>query len=150
MLQSAVSLANAHTQDLCYNTDMRLTRQRIFITAFNVATLLLMAAYVVEFVTKSRIVVPDAVAEVFLLVLVFYAGDKELHRWHHKDSGPNRRGELFVLIWVVLGVTMYILESMGGGTLGFTVPHDLGMVIWSVIIIFVITEYLKSEFHRSR
>ncbi len=129
---------------------MTISRQRLFITAFNIATILLMVGYVIEFLTRNRFNVPNAVSEVFLLVLVFYAGDKELHRWHHKNGGSDRRGELFVLVWVVLGITMYILESMGGGVLGFTVPHDLGMVVWSVIIIFVITEYLKLEFHKKR
>jgi len=127
---------------------MAISRQRTFIMGFNIATILLMVGYIVEFFTKDRFSMPNAVAEVFLLVLVFYAGDKELHRWHHHRRGPNRRGELFVLGWVVIGITMYIIESMGGGVLGFTVPGDLGLVVWSVIIIFVITEYLKSEFHR--
>lgn len=129
---------------------MMISRQRAFILAFNVATLLLMIAYVTEFLTKNRFAVPNAIAEVFLLVLVFYAGDKELHRWHHHKKGSNRRGELFVLAWVVLGITMYVLESVGGGVLGFTVPGDLGLVVWSVIVIFVITEYLKAEFHRGK
>lgn len=128
---------------------MMISRQRVFILAFNVATLLLMIAYVIEFLTKNRFTVPNAIAEVFLLVLVFYAGDKELHRWHHHKKGPNRRGELFVLAWIILGITMYVLESLGGG-LGFMVPKDLGLVVWSVIVIFVITEYLKAEFHRGK
>ena len=123
-------------------------RQRLFIKAFNIATALLMAWYVVEFISKERWRVPNTLAEIFLLILVFYAGDKELHRWHHRHKGSNRHGELFVLAWVVLGATMYVIESIGGKTFGFSVPKDIPLVIWSVIIIYIITEYLKSEFHK--
>ncbi|MFH0829438.1 MAG: hypothetical protein V1907_04700 [Candidatus Kerfeldbacteria bacterium] len=123
-------------------------RQRLFIRVFNVATILLMVGYVVEFVTKGRWIIPNTVAEVFLLVLVFYAGDKELHRWHHKHTRSYRRGELFVFAWAVLGIMMFVIESIGGNSFGYHVPKDIPLVIWSVIVIYIITEYLKSEFHK--
>jgi len=101
-------------------------RQRLFIKAFNIATALLMAWYVVEFISKERWRVPNTLAEIFLLILVFYAGDKELHRWHHRHKGSNRHGELFVLAWVVLGATMYVIESIGGKTFGFSKGYSAG------------------------
>ncbi len=126
---------------------MAQARQQLFVNLFNAFTIVLLAWFFGEFVTKGSLAVPNALAEIYLLILVFYAGDKELHRWHHKMKGTPRHGELLVYAWAVLGVVTYATERISGG---FRVPRDLALVVWSVIIIYVITEFLKSEFHRHR
>ncbi len=95
----------------------------MFILGFNAATIMLMIRYVVENLTKNRFEAPNAITEVIMLMLVFYAGDKELHHWHHHKRGSNRRGELLVIVWAVLGITMYVIESMGGVVHGLAVPQ---------------------------
>lgn len=127
---------------------MKKNRQQTFILAFNAFTVLLWIWFIVEFLSKGTMSVPNAMAEVFLLILVFYAGDKELHRWHHQHPHSTKRGEIVVLVWVTLAAVMFLVESLGGAARGFRVPTDLPLVAWSVIVIFLITEYLKSEFHR--
>lgn len=129
---------------------MSKSRQQAFVTTFNIFTIVLWAWFVVEFVTKGSFAVLNILAEIYLLILVFYAGDKELHRWHHRLSRRQRRGELLVYAWTVLGMATYAIEQVGGGRAGLAVPHDLPLVVWSVIIIYIITEFLKSEFHRHR
>lgn len=128
----------------------QLARQQLFVTAFNIFTVILLAWFIGEFVTKGALAVPNTLAEIFLLVLVFYAGDKELHRWHHRHASSTRRGEMFVLGWVGIAIIMLLIESFGGEKLGFRVPRDIPLVVWSVIVIFIITEYLKSEFRKRK
>lgn len=129
---------------------MAQARQQLFVNLFNAFTIVLLAWFFAEFATKGSFAVPNALAEIYLLILVFYAGDKELHRWHHKTTGRPRHGELLVYAWAILGAATFTAERVGGGRAGFSVPRDLALVVSSVIIIYIITEFLKSEFHRHR
>lgn len=123
-------------------------RERLFVQSFGAFTIVLWAWFVIEFVTRGAAHVPGALAELYLLILVFYAGDKELHRWHHRHAPSRRRGEAFVYGWVVTGLAMLLIERIGGARWNYVVPQDVGLVVWSVVVIYVITEFLKREFHR--
>lgn len=116
--------------------------------AFNVASILLYGWFLLEFLSKGDFRVPTILSDLYVVVLGFYAGDKEIHRWHHQHQSAYRRGEFFVLGWVATLVLALLIEIIGGAEHGYVVPAKLGFVAGSVVIIFFITEYLKTEYHR--
>ncbi|MFH0853690.1 MAG: hypothetical protein V1853_04780 [bacterium] len=124
------------------------TRERNFILIFNLYTIVLWLMVIVEFLSRHNFIAPATLGSLYLLVLTYYAGDKEIRRWRHKHRAIDRHGEYFVLIWVLTIILAYSFEIFGGKPYGFRVPGQLPQVVGGVLIIYFITEYLKSEFRR--
>lgn len=125
-------------------------RQRYFIHLFNFFTIGLWAWFFFEFITKGGADVPRSLGDIYLLVLGYYAGDKEIHRWRHRHRSVPRRGEYFVVGWAVTLLLMLIIEILDSGEHGYRVPDNMAFVVGGVLVIFFVTEYLKSEFGRKR
>lgn len=124
--------------------------EKKFIVIFNLSTIVLLGWFVVQFFSKGRFPVPAALGDIYLLILSFYAGDKEFHRWRRKHFARRRHGEYFVVAWAAVLVLMLAVELLGGVKHDYHIPSDVPFVVGGVLVIFFITEYLKSEFGRKR
>lgn len=123
-------------------------RQRYFLLGFDLFTIIFWGLIFAEFLTKGTWETPSALTELYLIVLVFYAGDKEIRRWRKLYISRDRHGEYFVLGWSMTLVVMLGIELISGSKLGYTLPHDMPLLTSAVLVIFFVTEYLKKEFRR--
>ncbi len=123
-------------------------RQQYFVIAFNLATILLWATFVYGFFVRNAIEVPWSVVEIYLLVLTYYAGDKEIRRWHHSHRSRKYRGEFMVVGWVATLVLTFLAETIGGGLYSYTVPAHLPLTVGGVVAVYLVTEYLKAEYRK--
>ncbi|MFH0818522.1 MAG: hypothetical protein V1898_00845 [Patescibacteria group bacterium] len=121
-------------------------RQKYFLLGFDLFTLLLWGWVLAEFFSHGAIRTSGTVVNVYLLVLVFYAGDKEIRRWRRRHQTRQRHGEFFVYGWVATGIFTYCLERFGDHAVRYHVPEQLPLIIGSVVVIYIITELLKAEF----
>lgn len=123
-------------------------RQQYFVIAFNLATILLWAMFVYGFFMRNAIEVPWSVVEIFLLVLTYYAGDKEIRRWHRDHRSRKYRGEFIVAGWIATLALTFLAEALGGGLYGYTVPTHLPLTVGGVVAVYLITQYLKAEYRK--
>lgn len=124
-------------------------RKRQFLLFYNIGTILLMGWFVLAFLSKGARNVSETIANLYLVVLGFYVGDKEIERWRKQYHSHSRRGEYFVLGWALVGAGMLLIEIFGGAEHGYRVPEHFAFVVGSVLVMYFITVYLKSE-HRRR
>lgn len=117
---------------------------------FNVGTMLLWGGILFEFLSRGAWQVSDTIANIYLILLTYYVTDKELRRWHTKYVSHRRPGELIVVGWVLTAILMLAIETAGGAEHGYIVPRQLPLIASTVSIIFVISEYVKTEFRRKR
>lgn len=125
-------------------------KQRLdyFVVGFNVGTILFLGAFILAFLTKQAFEVPWSIVDLYLILLMFYATDKEIRRWRHKHTSAKHRGEYITIAWAAAIVLMVLIEIFGGAKRGYIVPSHMPLAVGGVIIIFFITQYLKSEYHR--
>ncbi len=124
--------------------------QRSFVRLFDIGTIVLMGWFALSFFTNGATAVSKSVADIYLLILTFYAGDKEIHRWHHHYNPRHQHGEYFVYGWIGMLLMMVGIEIFGGAEHGYHLPHEMVFVVVSTVVIYVITEYIKSEFRQRR
>lgn len=127
---------------------MHLYRQNIFVIGFNIATILLWGAFVYVFVSRQGVTVPWSLVDLYLLVLTFYAADKELRRWRHTHRSTQHRGEYITFGWVVTIALMLGVEVAGGGSAGYTIPPHMGLAVGGIVLLYFITQYLKAEYEQ--
>lgn len=120
-----------------------------FLIAFDGLTLVIWAWLMLEFITRGWTHVPLWASTIYLVLLTFYATDKEVRRWRRHYRG-QRHGELFVGLWVVTFVVLFLLLQVAGIDSGYSIPPELATVSGSVVVIYVVTDFLKDEFHRRR
>lgn len=120
-------------------------RLKIFVRIFNVFTLVVMFWLFYEFVTKGRTPVPAAMTTLYLTVLAFYVGDKEFQRLKKRYTSRGSRGERFVYLWLFFLIAVSAVVAFGGGKLGYRIPVDLPVITGSVLVLYVITQYLKGR-----
>lgn len=123
-------------------------RQHFFVIAFNITTIFLWGVFVYAFFTKQSIEIPWSVVDLYLLVLTFYATDKEFRRWRHEHRSTRSRGEYITIGWAATLLFMFGAEIAGGGRYGYSVPPHMSLAVGGVVIIYFITQYLKAEFGR--
>lgn len=123
-------------------------RQRYFLIGFDLFTIILWGWILLEFLSKGRLPVWDTLAELYLLVLAYYVGDKEIRRWQKRYRSRQRRGERFVILWAGTAFALLIFEVAGSGRHGYHLPQSLPLLTGGVLAIYLITEYLKAEFRR--
>lgn len=121
-------------------------RLKNFIVIFNSFTILLWGWFALEFFTRRETLVPPNLGNIYLIALAFYAGDKEIRRWRHDHRSKKQRGEYIVMAWVAAILIMVMIEIFGGFDYGYRVPKDMPLVVGSVVVIFFLTQYLKTEF----
>lgn len=127
---------------------MTLYRQNIFVIGFNLFTILLWGSFVYAFVTRQSVIVPWSLVDLYLLVLTFYAADKELRRWRHTHRSTQHRGEYITVGWIVTILFMLGVEVAGGGAYGYAVPAHMGLAVGGIVILYFITQYLKAEYEQ--
>lgn len=127
---------------------MRQYRQNLFVIGFNIATILLWGSFVYAFFGKQALTIPWSVVDLYLLVLTFYAADKEIRRWRHTHSSTQHRGEYITFGWVVTIAFMLGVEVAGGGPAGYSVPSHMGLAVGGIVILYFITQYLKAEYEQ--
>lgn len=120
-------------------------RSSIFLTLFDSFTLIVWAWLLISFVNKGRFDLPEYVSTVYLLILAYYVGDKEIRRHRKKYLSRARRGEYFVFLWGITLVAMVGFYVWGGNNLGYKIPTELPTIAGSVLVLYFLTEYLKHE-----
>lgn len=133
---------------LWYSTHMLEQRQQTFVIMYNLATIFLWAAFLYVFFSRGEQMVPWTVVELYLLLLTYYAGDKEIRRWHHSHNSRRVRGEVIVVGWAVTILLMFGAEIFGGAEHGYIVPQHLPLTVGGVVLIYLVTQYLKAEYRR--
>jgi hypothetical protein len=124
-------------------------KQSIFLLLFDAYTLVVWFLLVAEFFTRNKIFLPTILTSLYIIILTFYASDKEIRRWRHRLKRA-RRGEIFVLLWVLTLITVMAFYLYQGERAGYTIPGDLLTITGSVMVIYIITDILKEEFQKKR
>jgi hypothetical protein len=122
-----------------------LHRVRTFLLLFNFYTLLVWAWLVLEFITKEQFRLPTLLPTLYCTLVATYVGDKELQRKRKHFTSRGLHGELFVLLWVISLVVISAIVTFGANHAGFHIPPDLPIVTGTVLILYLLTEYLKHE-----
>lgn len=88
----------------------------------------------------------NAIATIYISILAIYVSNKEFERWYdcHEDGHP---GEVFVIIWSALVITLLILDFLCGSN--YKLPNSVASAYIAVLTILVITRKSK-ELYRLR
>jgi len=113
------------------------------LTLCTVAYLALLSA---EFFLRGGLHVPALMLPVYITLLGAYAADKEIRRWVGTPE-PQRKGALFVYLWVLLCLGMIII---GFFQTDLPLPADLGKVVLQVLGIFFGSRASKYVHERRR
>jgi len=127
-----------------------LRRHNIFINLFDIYTLLIWAWVILEFITKAETQLPSILSILYLTILFFYASDKEMRRWRKRIALGNRKGEVFVYLWTLTLVVIVLLYLTFGKDRGYLIPKELPTIAGTVMLVYIITDYLKEEFRKKR
>lgn len=125
-------------------------KNNLFLILFDVFTLIVWSWLVIEFITKEKIVLPELISTLYLLILASYVGNKEIKRGQKRYFPRWRKGEYFVYLW---GLTLVIIVAWyiwGGNRLGYLIPRELPVVAGSVLILYIFTEYHKGSGQKRR
>ncbi len=123
----------------------RTKQQHRLVIVFNVFTVIIWGWIVLEFLSRGQYRLSSTFSNLYLILLGYYAAEKEILRWQHRYTVLQRRGELFVYGWAVTAVTMFLVETLGGIDHGYRVPGQLSLIVGAVLVIFVVTAFLKAE-----
>jgi len=121
------------------------TKKSILINVFWAYTLITYTFVLLEFFSKEYIHVPVVMSAVYLAALSVYVGDKEVKRKIQNHAHPLRHGEYFVYLW---GSTLFLISMFvifWGSKIGYIVPIDLEINAGVVIIVYFLTDFLKSK-----
>ncbi len=110
---------------------------------FDVFTLVIWAWLVLDFFSKGQYQVPLAASSIYVMVLAFYVGDKEIRKWRRKYFNRFRHGEYFAYLWGITLLFMLGYYVWGGKDRGFHLPTELPTIAGSVLLLYFLTEYLK-------
>jgi carbon starvation protein CstA len=122
-----------------------LHRVKTFIFLFNFYTLLVWAWLMIEFLTKEQFKLPTLLPTLYCTIVASYVGDKELQRKRKHFTSRRLHGELFVVLWVISLIIITSVVTFGGDSNGYRIPPDLPIVTGTVLILYILTEYLKQE-----
>lgn len=124
-------------------------KHSIFLILFDVFTMFIWFLLILEFFTRGIIYLPTVLTSAYILLLTFYASDKEIRRWRKKLK-RQRRGEVFVFVWIltlIFAVSFYLFY---GEKTGYAIPRDLATITGSVVVIYIITDIFKEEFQKRK
>jgi hypothetical protein len=120
-----------------------LVKQKSIIYLFDAYTIFIWGWLILEFVTKSSLRMPTSLTTVYLVVLGYYVGDKEIHRLRKRYSSRQLHGERFVLLWIVTLIAIASISTFQHN--GYHMPGDLPVVTACVLVFWLATEYLKKK-----
>ena len=124
-------------------------KHSIFLILFDVFTMFIWFLLILEFFTKGNIYLPTVLTSAYILLLTFYASDKEIRRWRKKLK-RQRRGEVFVFVWIMTLIIVVSFYLFYGEKAGYVIPGDLATITGSVVIIYIITDIFKEEFQKRK
>jgi len=124
-------------------------KQSIFLLLFDAYTLVVWLLLLAEFFTRNKVFLPTILTSIYIIILTFYASDKEIRRWRHRLKRA-RRGEVFVLLWVLTLIAIVTFYLYYGEKSGYAIPGDLLTITGSVMVIYIITDILKEEFQKKK
>lgn len=124
-----------------------MSREKTFIYIFNGYTLFIWLWLCLDFFTLGRFFFPSFLASFYLIILAYYATDKEIRRWRNKLEG-RRHGEVFVYLWVLTLAALVMFYIASGRAEGYRISPELPTIAGTVMIIYIITDYLKKEFRK--
>ncbi|MFA5070335.1 MAG: hypothetical protein WC528_03560 [Patescibacteria group bacterium] len=122
-------------------------KHSIFIVFFDVFTVIIWFLLLLEFFTREVIYLPTVLTSAYILLLTFYASDKEIRRWRKKLRG-ERHGEFFVFLWMLTLILILSFYLFYGQKVGYIIPRDLATITGSVFVIYIITDIFKEEFQK--
>ncbi|MFH1367223.1 MAG: hypothetical protein ABIH38_04550 [Patescibacteria group bacterium] len=122
-------------------------KQSYFLLIFDALTIVVWLLLLLEFFTQNKIFLPTLLTSIYIIILTFYASDKEIRRWRHRLK-RTRRGEAFVILWVATLLFILGFYFFHGKNLGYIIPGDLLTITGSVMVIYIITDILKEEFQK--
>ncbi len=122
-------------------------RIKAFLQLFNVFTLIIWAWMVLEFFFSKTQHLPASLTALYLTLVGVYVGDKEYQRLRRRFSSRNRRGELFVLLWLITLIGIAAFLGFGGNSNGYHMPQDLPIISGTVLVLWLTSEYLKGQTH---
>lgn len=120
----------------------------MFRLLLDIFSILVWSWTLLEFFSKGLIELPATISSIYLMLLGYYASEKELRR---KKGGRwrERYGEFFVYAWALTLVLLVAFYRWGGRKLGYDIPAELPVIVGGVLVIFFVTQYLKIQ-HKSR
>jgi hypothetical protein len=118
-------------------------RNNLFLILFDAFTVVVWVWLVATFLMKGKFDMPEFVSTLYLLILAFYVGDKEIRRHRKKYSSHFRKGEYFVYLWGLTLVVIVGFYAWGGNNRGFVIPRELPTVAGTVLVLYIVTEFLK-------
>lgn len=107
-------------------------------------TVAYLAMIVAEFFLPAGVRVPGMMMPVYISLLGAYAADKEIRRWVGAPE-PQRKGSLFVHLWVLLFLALAIVNFFRPD---YPLPQDLGKVVLQVLAVFFgsrTSKYMKER-----
>jgi len=126
---------------------MKNQKQKIFLVLLDIFTLFIWLWLMAEFVSRGRYCLPTILSTIYIIVLTFYASDKEIRRWKGGLTG-KRRGEVFVFLWILTLVLIVGHYLFFGQANNYLIPKELPTITGAVVVIYIITDYLKKEFRK--
>ena len=124
-------------------------KHNIFLILFDIFTMFIWFLLILEFFTRGEIYLPTVLSSAYILLLTFYASDKEIRRWRKKLK-RQRRGEVFVFVWIMTLIIVVSFYLFYGEKAGYVIPGDLATITGSVVIIYIITDIFKEEFQKRK
>ncbi|MFA6553073.1 MAG: hypothetical protein WCT27_01455 [Patescibacteria group bacterium] len=118
-------------------------RHNIILLSFDVFTLIIWAWLFVDFFSRGQYKVPLAASSIYVMLLAFYVGDKEIRKLRQKYFPRFRHGEYFAYLWGITLLFMLGFYVWGGKDHGFHLPQELPTIAGSVLLLYFLTEYLK-------
>lgn len=122
-------------------------KQNIFLLLFDIYTLFVWFLLVLEFLTKGNYRLSTILVTLYLILLTFYASDKEIRRWRRKLE-RKRKGEIFVYLWILTLVGIVAFYIFGGQKKGYTTPGKLPTITGAVLIIYPVRNNTPSLLSR--
>jgi hypothetical protein len=111
-------------------------------------TAIVMAMKLAEFFSRGCFL-PVKIELLYLGVLVIYSIHKEMVRWLGERK-TERQGEYFVYAWVILAVTLYVVNFLSNNYFSYSstgdqlnVLGDISLITVEVLSVFIVTRLLK-------
>lgn len=118
-------------------------KPKAIILLFDGYTVFLWAWLVLEFFSKDAFHMPTSLTTVYLVILGIYVGDKEFERLRKRYASRQLHGERFVLLWVVTLIA--VSTTMAFYRNGYRIPGDLPVITASVLILWLVSEFVKKR-----
>ena len=116
-------------------------KPKSIVLLFDTYTLFIWGWMILEFLSKTEFRVPTSLTTVYLVILGIYVGDKEFARLHRRYSSRQLHGERFVLLWII--TLIFVSAMLAFYRNGYHMPGDLPVITACVLILWMVSEYVK-------